>query len=119
MIGLTGGQFYYRCCDHWLLPPKELEYTTIQRTCQSCFKRLSSLNFERNYDEWGRKDDPEGLPAFVLLPRTSGPDTHQSFCASQAIVLVHGACGTRKNWFLLGPALAEVRRFSVRRVSCV
>jgi hypothetical protein len=57
-----------RCCDHWLLPPKELEYTTIQRTCQSCFKRLSSLNFERNYDEWGRKDDPVRLPAFILLP---------------------------------------------------
>jgi hypothetical protein len=31
------------------------------------------------------------------------------FILSQAIVLVHGACGTRKNWFLLGPALAEVR----------
>jgi pimeloyl-ACP methyl ester carboxylesterase len=77
-----GNIFCIKCCDHWLLPPKELEYTTIQRTCQSCFKRLSSLNFERNYDEWGRKDDP-------------------------AIVLVHGACGTRKNWFLLGPALAE------------
>jgi pimeloyl-ACP methyl ester carboxylesterase len=77
-----GQVFCIKCCDQWLLPPKELEYTTVQRTCQSCFKRLSSLNFERNYDEWGRKGDP-------------------------AIILVHGACGTRKNWFLLGPALAE------------
>lgn len=77
-----GNIFCVKCCDLWLLPPPELEYTTIQRTCHSCFRRLSSIDFERNYDEWGQKDAP-------------------------AIILVHGACGTRKNWFLLGPALAE------------
>ncbi|ELR16930.1 FYVE zinc finger domain containing protein, partial [Acanthamoeba castellanii str. Neff] len=77
-----GHIFCHPCTDWWLLPPAELEYDTVQRLCETCFSRLSSVEYSRTYDAWGNPEDP-------------------------AIVMIHGASGTRRNWALLGPALAQ------------
>ena len=47
-----------RCTDWWLLPPAELEYATVQRLCEPCFSRLSSVEYSRTYDAWGNPEDP-------------------------------------------------------------
>ncbi|KAL6048538.1 early endosome antigen 1 [Balamuthia mandrillaris] len=58
-----GKVFCHECSNTWLLLPKALGYPTPQRTCEACYRSLSTLDYSTFHDIYG----PEDAPVLVLL----------------------------------------------------
>eukprot|EP01097_Dermamoeba_algensis_P011426 TRINITY_DN8860_c0_g1_i1.p1 TRINITY_DN8860_c0_g1~~TRINITY_DN8860_c0_g1_i1.p1 ORF type:complete len:444 (-),score=79.79 TRINITY_DN8860_c0_g1_i1:4-1335(-) len=68
-----GKIFCNGCSNHYLLLPEDFEYSTVQRTCEDCYKKLSTINFSLEYETFGSSEKP-------------------------TIVFIHGAMGNRRMW---------------------
>jgi len=71
-----GKVFCKKDCDRWLLLPDSFKYDPVSpiRVCGDCYERYNLVDFSRDYDEFGSKDDPSVLviPG-ALCPRIVPP----------------------------------------------
>eukprot|EP01090_Pellita_catalonica_P016053 TRINITY_DN44_c0_g1_i1.p1 TRINITY_DN44_c0_g1~~TRINITY_DN44_c0_g1_i1.p1 ORF type:complete len:830 (+),score=198.05 TRINITY_DN44_c0_g1_i1:44-2491(+) len=86
-----GKIFCHSCCNHWLLPPESFHYKQIQRTCLDCYKRLSIIDYDTEFDAFGDPNDH----AIILL---HGPTANRKYWQPQIDAL-------KKNYYILVPDL--------------
>jgi len=65
-----GNIFCNACCNNFILLPETFRHIVPTRTCGSCMKTHSSLDYSRTFDIFGHHDAP--VPTIVLLPGSLG-----------------------------------------------